>query len=266
MKKQTSVGIAVIIIIILAIIYFSWQSSSNSATQSSTTNGNVSAVENKTNGQVSASADHMYSYLSSIINVLHSLYLTTQELTDAQTRYPTSSQDIQQTTAMLGIDSDLMGAVSSLQSYVNDKDDSIKSVTTLLYADVLTLKNANQKISEALRTATPDTLNPQQIKYDIAQYAAAQDTLQKDLFQNKILLVITKGLIQLPVEQGEATGPIKYSLSSSQRQDLISEIQRAFGSSLNDYNKNTYLLAAKVLQLSLTFQTYEEQKAYKLTQ
>ncbi|MEN9582456.1 MAG: hypothetical protein RL641_410 [Candidatus Parcubacteria bacterium] len=260
MKNKTMLiaGGIIVFVIILAVIGGS--GSNNKTSDSSNTPAPSNAVDN----QASTSADHVYSYVSSISKVLHSLYLSTQELNNAQSKYPTVSQEMQNATAGLQIDSDLSDAISILGSYTNDKNEAIKNSAGIIYLDVVAIKNANKVIMEEMRTATPETFNLQQAHYDIAQYAAAQNTLQKDLFQNNILTIITKGLIQIPVENNEATGQIKYSLSPNQRQDLIGEIQRAFGSVLDDYNKNTYVLAAKVLQLSLTFQTYEEQKNYKL--
>ena len=235
-------------------------------------NGNSDNSQNQTSQDNSSTTtpvtptdtDHISSYVSAFTNSLHSLYVSTQELDAVSKKYPTTEQSINVMTASLQIDSDFTDATTFLQPYINDKNPSIQTSAQLLYYDILLAKKANQAMIDILRTATPETFNLQQSQYTVSQYASAQNTIQKDLFQNKILFVITKGLIQLPVETNDATGLIKYSISPTQRQDLLGNIKTTFGTTLNNYNNNVYLLAVKLIQMSLTFDTYEEQKNFKL--
>ncbi len=277
LSTNSKIAMAVVgVIVLLGIVAWaanSGGSNSNNTgtttTTSSVTNG-TGAISNtpstatpSTTGTSSASADHISNYISSLIYALNYLYQSTQEITNAQTQYPTLSQEEQVMTASLNLNTDLSGASSALQPYINDQNDAISSTAKITYADILLIQKANNTVDQDLKNATPENFNPQQMSYDLAQLASAQSTLQKDLFQNQVLYVILKGIIEIPVN-GTPTGPINFSLSSSQRQDLTSQIQTTFGTTLGNYNNNSYLLAVKLIQITLSFNTYEEQSSYKL--
>lgn len=206
------------------------------------------------------STDHATSYLSAFISTLGKIYASTQELSTVSAQYPTNGQMLNVMTAELQADSDFQIAIIDIHPYINDSDEAIGSSATLLYADILTLKNANTTVVNILRNATPETLNEQQANYAIAQVAAAQTSLQKDLMTNGLMLIICDAIIKSPTEDATTTGPINYSISPAQRQELLGDIQTTFGNNINNYNNNVYLQATKLVQLNLQFDTYEELK------
>lgn len=253
MKNIKLVVVIIMILVVILLSSFLYINQRNTKQQNDAQQKITTSIQNE---------KHIESYIDSMISVFHYLYLTTQELDTVTKQYPDSAQDVQQTTAMLMIDADLKNAQSRLTPYTSDSDQSIFASALMMSLDISAIQKANNVLIEAFRNSTPENYNAQEVKYDIAQYVAATTALRRDLFENNMLRLI-KYNIQLPVEDKDAVGQIRYALTSSSRDNLLSNINTLFGSSLENYNDNIYLLAVKFIQQSLIFKTYEEQRDYK---
>ena len=208
------------------------------------------------------SSEHVVEYVRALNNVFSKLYRSTMEYSEIQEQYPDFSENTLTMTTSIQVSKDLTDASSFLEPFIKDKDQSIQVSSNMLYLDIFSMLKANNVVADLYRNISPDNIDT--LQYSIANLVGAQKTLKNDLLDN-ILMVITKWIIQIPVEDSERVWPVKYAISKEQRQSLLEDIDHIFGNNMKNAEDNIYLMSEKIIQLSLVPDTYEEQASLSLS-
>lgn len=209
-----------------------------------------------------------FSVIWSLIDSLHSLdWGSSYELTE-------NDEVSQMMTKLMNQNSKYELAATTMQEYVNDKDEYLSIVSKGIVAGALGLVDANNTVIDKLRKIT----NFEEDGLKDVEYTIAKTNAQKK--SSWEMIIISAGwalpIIMEPAKTENPTGKIPFKLSEKDRQLLVNRINELFGEKLKKYknflelskqgketdpNDSTYIIAGiERIRDNLTVETYEEAK------
>lgn len=167
-------------------------------------------------------------------------------------------------------------AATSMQDYINDKDEFVSTVSQGIMVGAFGLIGANEKILEKMKK----TANLENDGFKDLEFTIAETNAAKKKAWETILLSAGWSLpiiMDSPKEDEVPTGKIPFKITDKERKLLINRIDEIFSNKLTNFRKfkeftkqgketnpkdSTYIISAvETIRDNLSVETYEEAKS-----